>query len=274
MVAKRNAEVERLNELAREVMRAEGRLGDGGDRGRGAPLRGRRPGHHPRQRPARRRSTTASAGGSRRSTSSSDAWRWTGSTPTGGWVSIPATWGGSTSTTGRRRSNTPTPRRPTRRRARRVDRAYVMADPSMDRQEFYVAASRSREETYFYATPEIESSARSSRRRSPDARGPRAHRRSGRARRRPGRRPRRGAALRLGRPVDRRADRAPRLALRPRPVPRRGASSAVNELEQRIAGNVDFLGRLDAQRERLPAMPRKLRRTRVRAHRAGRSADS
>ena len=37
-----------------------------------------------------------------------------------------------------------------------VDRAYVMADPSMDRQELYVAASRSREETYFYATPEVD----------------------------------------------------------------------------------------------------------------------
>lgn len=36
-----------------------------------------------------------------------------------------------------------------------VDRAYVMADPSMDRQELYVAASRSREETWFYATPEV-----------------------------------------------------------------------------------------------------------------------
>lgn len=36
-----------------------------------------------------------------------------------------------------------------------VDRAFVMADPSMDRQEFYVAASRSREETHFYATPEV-----------------------------------------------------------------------------------------------------------------------
>jgi hypothetical protein len=36
-----------------------------------------------------------------------------------------------------------------------VDRAYVAVDPSMDRQEFYVAASRSREETYFYATPEV-----------------------------------------------------------------------------------------------------------------------
>jgi hypothetical protein len=31
-----------------------------------------------------------------------------------------------------------------------------MADPSMDRQELYVAASRSRRETWFYATPEID----------------------------------------------------------------------------------------------------------------------
>jgi conjugative relaxase-like TrwC/TraI family protein len=36
-----------------------------------------------------------------------------------------------------------------------LDSAYVMADPSMDRQEFYVAASRTRGETFFYATPEI-----------------------------------------------------------------------------------------------------------------------
>ncbi len=36
-----------------------------------------------------------------------------------------------------------------------VDRAFVIVDPSMDRQELYVAASRSREETYLYATPEI-----------------------------------------------------------------------------------------------------------------------
>lgn len=36
-----------------------------------------------------------------------------------------------------------------------VDTAFVMADPSMDRQEFYVATSRTREETYLYATPEV-----------------------------------------------------------------------------------------------------------------------
>lgn len=37
-----------------------------------------------------------------------------------------------------------------------VDRAFVMADPSMDKQELYVAASRSREETFIYAKPEIQ----------------------------------------------------------------------------------------------------------------------
>ena len=37
-----------------------------------------------------------------------------------------------------------------------VDRAFVMADPSMDKQELYVATSRAREQTYLYATPEIQ----------------------------------------------------------------------------------------------------------------------
>ena len=37
-----------------------------------------------------------------------------------------------------------------------VDTAFVMADPSMNRQEFYVATSRTREGTYLYATPEIQ----------------------------------------------------------------------------------------------------------------------
>jgi conjugative relaxase-like TrwC/TraI family protein len=37
-----------------------------------------------------------------------------------------------------------------------VDTAFVMADPSMDRQEFYVATSRTREDTFLYATPEIQ----------------------------------------------------------------------------------------------------------------------
>lgn len=37
-----------------------------------------------------------------------------------------------------------------------VDRAFVMADPSMDKQELYVAASRARGETRLYATPEVQ----------------------------------------------------------------------------------------------------------------------
>jgi hypothetical protein len=37
-----------------------------------------------------------------------------------------------------------------------VDTAYVMVDPSMDKQEMYVAASRTRDQTYFYAALEIQ----------------------------------------------------------------------------------------------------------------------
>jgi hypothetical protein len=37
-----------------------------------------------------------------------------------------------------------------------VDQAFVAVDPSMDKQEMYVATSRSREETHLYATPEIQ----------------------------------------------------------------------------------------------------------------------
>lgn len=37
-----------------------------------------------------------------------------------------------------------------------VDKAFVVADPSMDRQDLYVAVSRSREETRLYATPELQ----------------------------------------------------------------------------------------------------------------------
>ena len=37
-----------------------------------------------------------------------------------------------------------------------AEEAFVMVDPSMDKQEFYVAVSRSRGETFIYATPEIQ----------------------------------------------------------------------------------------------------------------------
>ena len=37
-----------------------------------------------------------------------------------------------------------------------LDSAFVMADPSMTKEEFYVATSRTREETFIYATPEVQ----------------------------------------------------------------------------------------------------------------------
>jgi ATP-dependent exoDNAse (exonuclease V) alpha subunit len=37
-----------------------------------------------------------------------------------------------------------------------LDSAFVMADPSMTKEEFYVAASRTRGETFIYATPEVQ----------------------------------------------------------------------------------------------------------------------
>jgi excisionase family DNA binding protein len=37
-----------------------------------------------------------------------------------------------------------------------LDSAFVMTDPSMKREEFYVAASRTRGETFIYATPEVQ----------------------------------------------------------------------------------------------------------------------
>ena len=52
MIAKRNAEVAELNALARRAMKAAGPPRRRGDRGRRRPLRCRRSGHHPDQRPA------------------------------------------------------------------------------------------------------------------------------------------------------------------------------------------------------------------------------
>jgi ATP-dependent exoDNAse (exonuclease V) alpha subunit len=69
-----------------------------------------------------------------------------------------------------------------------VDRAYVMADPSMDKQEFYVATSRTREKTYLYVTPGDPGRALGVCARRSRARSNRPRRRSGRARPRPDRR--------------------------------------------------------------------------------------
>jgi conjugative relaxase-like TrwC/TraI family protein len=52
-----------------------------------------------------------------------------------------------------------------------LDSAFVMADPSMTRQEFYVATSRSRGETFLYATPEAQFAREEIAPRSPYLRG-------------------------------------------------------------------------------------------------------
>jgi conjugative relaxase-like TrwC/TraI family protein len=155
MVAKRNAEVGRLNALAREVMRAEGRLGEVeievGD-GRFAVgdrvitrVNDHRAGIYNRER--WRVAAIDSEGQGvelhgvdtdRRVTVDID---YLGrENPNDG---SPALQHAYAATTYQAQGST-------------VDRAYVMADPSMDRQELYVAASRSREETFFYATPEVD----------------------------------------------------------------------------------------------------------------------
>ncbi|HVX32560.1 MAG TPA: AAA family ATPase, partial [Solirubrobacterales bacterium] len=155
MVAKRNVEVERLNALAREVMRAEGRLGEVEiEVGEGRFAVGdqviTRVNDHRAQIYNRERwrveAIDAEGCGvglrgidtDRRVTVGADYLD--RANPSDG---APALQHAYAATTYQAQGST-------------VDRAYVMADPSMDRQELYVAASRSREETWFYATPEVD----------------------------------------------------------------------------------------------------------------------
>ncbi len=155
MIAKRNTEVGRLNALAREVMRSEGRLGEREievGEGRFAVgdqvitrVNDHRAGIYNRER-WRVEAIEAQGQGvelkgvdtDRRVTVGAD---YLGrENPSDG---SPALQHAYAATTYQAQGST-------------VDLAYVMADPSMDRQELYVAASRSREETYFYATPEVD----------------------------------------------------------------------------------------------------------------------
>ncbi|MBS1679263.1 MAG: relaxase domain-containing protein [Actinobacteria bacterium] len=153
MIVKRNAEVERLNALARQVMKAEGRLGEREivvGEGRFAVgdqvitrVNDHRAEVHNRERwrveaiDAEGHVALAGVDGERR-VAVEEAYL-ARTNPNDG---SPALQHAYAATTYQAQGST-------------VDRAYVMADPSMDRQELYVAASRSREETWFYATPEV-----------------------------------------------------------------------------------------------------------------------
>jgi conjugative relaxase-like TrwC/TraI family protein len=154
MVAKRNAEVEKLNALAREVMRTEGRLGSQEvEVGEGRFARGdqviTRINDHRAEIYNRERFRVAEVDAEARSVVLDgidtqrrvcvDSVYLERVTENGD----PALQHAYAATTYQAQGAT-------------VDRAYVMADASMDRQELYVAASRSREETFFYATPEVQ----------------------------------------------------------------------------------------------------------------------
>jgi conjugative relaxase-like TrwC/TraI family protein len=155
MVAKRNAEVERLNATARELMRSEGRLGEreievgeacfaAGDQvitrvnDRANDIYNRERWQVAEVDPARGRIVLDGIDQARTVEVGPD---YLAQTTLGG--DVPALQHAYAVTTYCAQGTT-------------VDSAYVMADPSMDKQEFYVATSRSREETYLYATPEIQ----------------------------------------------------------------------------------------------------------------------
>jgi hypothetical protein len=259
MVAKRNAEVTKLNELAREVMRAEGRLGSAEiEVGEGRFAVGdqviTRINDHKAEIYKRERWRVAEVDPGAQAIALDGI-------DTARRVCVDSVY-----LEARTRDDAPALQHAYaattyQAQGATVDRAYVMADPSMDKQELYVAASRSREQTYLYATPEIQVEREEFAPRSPHLREGLDH--IAEAAERDGAQvSAHDEALRSalgGLSTDELIAR--RNSLRPQAGAEARSERAVNELEQRIAANVEFLGRLDAQREHLPALPRKLRRT-------------
>jgi conjugative relaxase-like TrwC/TraI family protein len=155
MIAKRNAEVRELNALAREQMKAAGRLGGeeievGGARFAAGDqvitrINDRRQNIYNRERWRVERVDEASER------------LWLVGIDTRGRVCVDSDYLGRL----RERDGGPAIEHAYaattyQAQGATVDTAFVMADPSMDRQEFYVATSRTREQTYLYATPEIQ----------------------------------------------------------------------------------------------------------------------
>jgi conjugative relaxase-like TrwC/TraI family protein len=159
MISQRNAEVEHLNAIAREVMRAEGRLGKeeievGDARFAAGDHVITRVNDHANEIYNRERWEIAEVNAGKRRVvllGIDQARRVEVGT---GYLEL-TTRGGETPALQRAYAVTTYCAQGTT-----VDRAYVMADPSMDKQELYVATSRSREETYLYATPEIQAERR------------------------------------------------------------------------------------------------------------------
>ncbi len=156
MIAKRNAEVAKLNELAREVRRQEGRLGEqeievgegtfaAGDRvitrvnDRQAEVFNRERWEIAEVDAAKKRVVLEGIDQAKRVELGREYL-----SQTNPYSDAPALEHAYAVTTYSAQGST-------------VDRAFVAADPSMDKQEMYVATSRSRGETHLYAMPEIQS---------------------------------------------------------------------------------------------------------------------
>jgi conjugative relaxase-like TrwC/TraI family protein len=139
-----------------------------------------------------------------------------------------------------------------------VDRAFVMADPSMDKQELYVAASRARGETYLYATPEIQAHREEIAPRSTYLREGIPHIAEAAERDRAQRAAHDIAqieALPTGELLERRD------SLEPQARQERMNENDCAGLQKQIEWEKDFLGGMDTQRERARELPRKLRRS-------------
>ncbi len=138
-----------------------------------------------------------------------------------------------------------------------VDRAFVVADASMDKQELYVAASRSREETYLYVTPEIQAEREEYAPKPPDLREDIGHIAEAAERDRAQKAAHDVAHL----------EALPTTELARRRDDLRGAARAEasnqrerEALRDRIESKAEFLAGLDAQRESVRELPRRMRR--------------
>jgi conjugative relaxase-like TrwC/TraI family protein len=141
-----------------------------------------------------------------------------------------------------------------------VDRAFVMADPSMDKQELYVAASRARGETRLYATPEVQVNREEIAPASPYLRKRIAHIAEAAERDRAQLAAHDVAQLEAL-PTKELIER--RDALRPEARRERLHERERADLQRRVEQEAEFLAGMDGRREWARELPRKLRRSQL-----------
>jgi conjugative relaxase-like TrwC/TraI family protein len=141
-----------------------------------------------------------------------------------------------------------------------VERAYLAADASMDKQELYVATSRSRGETLIYATPEIRGDRAEIAPAEHRDRGELAHLGEAAVRDRAQRAAHDVARLE-GLPSEELGRRAEQLGVLVRQE--REAEIRHGELRFHIDREARYLAGIDGQREQVRDLPRKLRRPEV-----------